>query len=60
MLGRMFGIGEAINALDYIEYLYTYGILFIIGIICATKLPEKLLLKKENNIVSLFYLLLVV
>ena len=59
MLGRLFGIGEAINALDYIEYLYTYGILFIIGIICATKLPEKLFLKKKSNIVSIVVLIAV-
>jgi len=57
MLGKLFGVGEVINLLDYVPYIETYGVLLLIGIICCTKLPEKLLLKKDGNILSLILLL---
>lgn len=59
MIGKLFGIGDAINVLDYIDYIQTYGILIIAGIICCTKLPEKLLLEKGNNIFCMILLLIV-
>ena len=50
---------NTIYALDFIKYGKMYGILIIIGIICCTKLPQKIFLEKENNNFELIILLII-
>lgn len=49
MLTKLFTWSEGLYLLDFVKYAEIYGSLIIIGIICATKLPEKLLLTKTNT-----------
>ena len=49
MLRKLFTWSEGLYLLDFVKYAKNYGILIIVGIICATKLPEKLLLTKNNT-----------
>ena len=54
---KLFGFDKGIYSLDYIKYVKTYGMLLILGIICCTKLPKKLLLRKSTNTVQSIILL---
>lgn len=49
MLTKLFTWSEGLYLLDFVKYAKAYGGLIIIGIICATKLPEKLLLTRTNT-----------
>lgn len=41
--GRLFGIGgEALFPKDYLNYIDTYGLYFVVGILCATPFVENL------------------
>ena len=41
-LGRLFGIGPAMDKLDFVRYLGSYGWKLGLGILFATPLPRKL------------------
>ena len=57
MFSKLFTWSEGLYLLDFVKYAKIYGILIIVGIICATKLPEKLLLSKQNNLLQKLILL---
>lgn len=62
-LSRMFpffGIqaGACINTQDYVRYLFQYGILFLVGIICCTALPKRWYRMNQKGIISVIVLLL--
>lgn len=54
---KLFSFDKGIYALDYIKYIKNYGMLLVFGIICCTKLPQKLLLRKSTNTVQSIILL---
>lgn len=61
-LARMFpffGIGSAINPIDFLKYLANYAPLLIICLIFCTDLPQKLLQRLEQKIVSVGFSLAV-
>lgn len=59
MFSKLFIWNEGLYALDYIKYGKMYGALIIIGILCCTKLPEKLLLENQSNILQMLLLMII-
>ena len=59
MFSKLFIWNEGLYILDFVKYIKIYGILIIAGIVCATKLPEKIFLTKKNTILSTLLLALI-
>lgn len=59
MINKLFTLSEGLYALDFIKYTKMYGWIIIIGILCATKLPEKLLKQNSNTVLNTIIILLI-
>ena len=51
-LGRLFGIGHAMDKLDFVRYLGSYGWKLGLGILFATPLPRKLFRPIRNTVLG--------
>lgn len=48
--GRLIGLnGNYVYAGDYVKYFRSYGIFLVVGLLCATNYPERLLKKVTNK-----------
>lgn len=49
LLQRLFGMGAAVNPLDYVNYIGSYGPLILAGTVLCSPLPEKLWQKIRDS-----------
>lgn len=59
MFSRLFIFNSGIPSINFLNYLFNYGILIILGIICATKIPYKYLLHKDLNFITIVVFILI-
>ncbi|MFR8145278.1 MAG: MBOAT family O-acyltransferase [Clostridia bacterium] len=59
LLTKLFSYSNGLYELDFIKYLSIYGVLILVGIVCTTKIPKKLLITKQNTWVQTIILLLI-
>lgn len=59
MFNKLFTLSDGLYALDFVKYVEIYGLLIIVGVLCSTKLPEKILLKKKTTILQIVLLTMI-